>query len=319
MSDRAELTDAFLSDAGWGGATRIPLAGDASSRRYERLRRGADRAILMDAPPDICGSQDAFVRMSRHLRGIGLAAPDCLAADPGSGLYLLEDLGEGMAAHVAEQGDEFAIYAAATDALVRMQEAPCPDWVRPYGPAEMVAAIAPARIAFGGEGHRPDWDAVEEILCALLETHDMPAVLIHRDYHAENLVWRPEREGLSRIGILDFQDALAGHPAYDLASLLQDARRDVGRDLEEAMIRRFADARGIAEGPFRIAYAVQAVQRHLRILGIFARLATEAGKPGYLRFVPRVRRDLDRDMSHPQLATLRAHLDRLLPARDDAA
>ncbi len=318
MPDRAARIDAFLGDAGWGGAVRAPLAGDASSRRYLRLARGADRAVLMDAPPATCGSQAPFLRMARHLRGLGLAAPECLASDDAAGLHLIEDLGDVVAAGAiaSDPAIEREIYATATDILVTLQGAPCPAWAARYGPAEMAAAIRPAWEQYRGEGDPPSagWRALEAALGALIAEHDMPTVLIHRDYHAENLVWRPECCGLARLGLLDFQDALAGHPAYDLASLLQDARRDVDPAIEDEMIARFAAARALDEDRLRAAYAVQATQRHLRILGIFARLARERGKPGYLRLVPRVWRDLMRNLDHPALASLRPMVTDLIPA-----
>ena len=182
------------------------------------------------------------------------------------------------------------------------------DLVR-YTPARMADALEPF---FDHYARAPD-DGISTDLADLLAQHDAPLVFCHRDYHAENLVWLPDRTDDARIGILDFQDAVAAHPAYDLASLLQDARRDVPVALEEAMIARFCAKTGRDPEPFRAAYALQSVQRHLRILGIFTRLASERNKPGYLKLIPRVRAYLDRCLAHPAAAPLRGALSGLLP------
>lgn len=318
MDSRGAEIDAFLSAEGWSAAARSPIAGDASSRRYVRLARDGARAVLMDAPPETCGSQEAFVGMAAHLRQAGLAAPGILAADEIAGLFLLQDLGAETVARVVERDRQVEVvaYEAATDALVRLQAAPLPDGLPRYGAREMAAAIRPAWSDYAGTGEEPsaEWLSLEARLGEMLAERDMEAVTIHRDYHAENLIWRGERAGLDRLGILDFQDAMAGHPAYDLASLLQDARRDVAPALRTRMIARFADARGMDEAELGAAVALQGVQRHLRILGIFARLARVRGKPGYLRLLPRVWSDLHADLDHPAAAPLAPLVDAVLPA-----
>lgn len=314
---RAELT-AFVDAAGWGDAQIEALAGDASSRRYERLRLGGRCAIVMDADPRTGETVGPFLRAGLHLAGIGLSAPRILARDDMSGFLLLEDLGDGVLSRLiaADPSRQEALYAAATDVLVHLQSEPVPPWAAHYDAGAMAAALRPAWAWHVDGTDAPpsrDWLAFEAAFAAALDKACARPVLIHRDYHAENLVWLPERRGVARVGLLDFQDALAGHPAYDLASLLQDARRDVPEPLETRMIARHLAATGHRETEFRHAYALQAAQRQLRIMGVFSRLAKVGGKPGYMALIPRVRAYLERDLASPGLDGLRDMARALLP------
>lgn len=323
MPDREVERRSFLHCAGWGAARLSPLAGDASGRRYTRLVGHGERAVLMDADP-VTGEEVApFLRVAAHLREAGLSAPDILVHDVECGLVLMEDFGDALFARLIETDPsrEETLYAAATDLLAALHAAPVPDWAAYYDAAAMAAALRPAwDWHIDGQARPPsgDWLDFETAFAAELTATETPFVLLHRDYHAENLVWLPERAGVARVGLLDFQDALAGHPAYDLASLLQDARRDVDQGLEARMIARFLAATGHPEQAFRRAYALQGAQRHLRILGVFANLASNKGKPAYLALVPRVRAALGRDLSHPDLAGLRDMAQVLLPAEAPA-
>jgi aminoglycoside/choline kinase family phosphotransferase len=319
MSDRDAAITAFLAQAGWGAATRRQLAGDASDRRYERLHLATATAVLMDNPPGGADDPAAFVAMAKHLRGLGLSAPEVLAEDLTQGLILLEDLGDDLYARLltADPAQEAQLYAVAVDALLHLQSAPAPaglpdlsahDWAQ-------AAAFALDWYAFAATGTRPDAEQFTTTLITALQAHaDGPRVLILRDFHAENLLWLPGRQGMARVGLLDFQLGQMGQPGYDLVSLLQDARRDVSPKTEAAMIARFAQG----DGGFDAHYATLGAQRALRILGIFARLALVAGKPAYLPLIPRVWGQLQRNLSHPALADLRAVCDRLLPAPTDA-
>lgn len=323
MPDREAERRLFLSRAGWGAARLSPLTGDASGRRYTRLDRDGARAVLMDADPATGEEVAPFLRAAAHLREADLSAPDILAHDTERGFVLLEDFGDAIFARLiaADPSLEETLYAAATDLLVALHTAPVPDWAARYDAAAMAAALRPAWDWYiDGQARPPsrDWLGFEAAFAAELAASEAPFVLLHRDYHAENLVWLPKRAGVARVGLLDFQDALAGHPAYDLASLLQDARRDVDPALEDQMIARFLAATGHPGQAFRRAYALQAAQRHLRILGIFAHLAANQGKPAYLALVPRVRAALERDLSHPDLAGLRDMAHHLLPAEAPA-
>lgn len=318
MTDRAADIVAFLAAAGWGQADRRHLAGDASDRRYERLRLGAASAVLMDNPPGGADDPAAFVVMARHLRGIGLSAPAILAKDLDRGFLLLEDLGDDLYAGLlrADPTREADLYAPAVDVLLHLQQADPPPGL-PNLTAEdwaSAAAFALDWYGFAATGRKPDPASFLDALSAALRSHaEGPRVLILRDYHAQNLLWLPGRADLARVGILDFQLGQLGQPGYDLVSLLQDARRDVAPETEAAMMAHFAAARRQDADSFGAHYATLGAQRALRILGIFARLCLVGGKPQYLRLVPRVWGQLQRNLAHPALAELRAICDALLP------
>ncbi|ARE40586.1 putative Ser/Thr protein kinase-like protein [Rhodovulum sp. P5] len=324
MPDRAALRDAFLSRAGWGGAVRRPLAGDASNRRYDRLTGGPGGAgaVLMDAAPEKGEDVRPFVAIARHLSGLGLSAPRILADDPDHGFLLLEDLGDDLFARVAKQAPDMEppLYEAAVDVLAALHSAPLPAGLAAYD-APLMADLAclpfdwyiPALDRPAPDDERAAFrDAIKRRLAAL---PDDP-VLVLRDYHAENLLWLPDRAGIARVGLLDFQDAMTGHRAYDLVSLLEDARRDVPEDLQARMRARYVAAAGIDAGAFDAAYALMGAQRNLRILGVFARLCVRDGKPGYLPMMGRVWGHLMRDLAHPSMADLQERVIRLLPPPD---
>jgi N-acetylmuramate 1-kinase len=317
MPERDELIRHFLASEGFGTARRVALAGDASVRRYERLKGGPGPAVLMDAPP---GQIDLapFLRVGNWLRGLGLSAPEVLAADATAGLALLEDLGDDLLNRVLIAGeDESALYAAAVDLLVRLQRATPPDGLPPYDDAKLLAEAslliewyAPSL----GEPAKAEYLAIwREVLPAARVGE---SCVVYVDYHADNLLWLPARAGLARIGLLDFQDARIGPPAYDLVSLLEDARRDVRHPLAETMIERYLAARPeLDASAFRAAYAVLGTQRNAKILGLFTRLARRDGKGAYLDLLPRVLSYLRGDLRHPVLATLRAWFEHHLRLR----
>lgn len=319
MADRTAEITGFLARAGWGRAERRHLAGDASDRRYERLRLGAATAVLMDNPPGGADDPVAFSSMARHLRALGLSAPALLEEDLPRGLLLLEDLGDDLFARLlaADPSREAELYAPAVDVLLHLQAASPPPGLSNLSAGDWATAAGFALdwYAFAATGAKPDGAEFHAALAAALAAHaDRPRVLILRDYHAENLLWLPGRSGLARVGILDFQLGQLGQPGYDLVSLLQDARRDVRPKTEAAMVARFAAATGADPALFQAHYATLGAQRALRILGIFARLCLVAGKPQYLRLIPRVWGQLQQNLAHPALARLRMICDRLLPA-----
>ena len=318
MTDRLALSQRFLHAAGWGGAARRPLAGDASDRRYDRLTMAGNSAVLMDAPPGKADDPAVFVAVAAYLSGLGLSAPTVFAQDLTSGFLLLEDLGDGLFARemARDRGLEPRLYAAATEVLVHLQAAPpaanladlsATDWAEAAG-----FALHWYRFAITGDRVNPS--NFVTTLAALIDAHaNGKRVMILRDYHAENLLWLPVRTGLARVGLLDFQLAQLGQPGYDLVSLLQDARRDVAAGIEAQMCRTMILATGADAAAFHSAYAVLGAQRALRILGVFARLCLVGGKPQYLALMPRVWGHLQRNFAHPALAPMARICASLLP------
>ena len=319
MTDRNALISAFVSGTDWAGAQRRPLAGDASNRRYERLDLAGRTAVLMDAPREKGEDIRPFIHIAAYLASIGLSAPRIIAVDDEHGFLLLEDLGDDLFARVIPRHPELeaTLYTAATDVLVHLHAAPPPAGLRAYdGPVMLdMAALAwrwyrtgaVAADAMGETAFRAGFAQVLAIHAA------QTPVLIQRDYHAENLLWLPDRDGPARVGLLDFQDAMLGHQAYDLVSVLQDARRDVPSAIEDAMMARYVAATGQDDTAFRASYAVLGVQRNLRILGVFARLCMMGGKAHYIDLIPRVWALLLRDLAHPALAAVKPLVTGSLP------
>ena len=320
MSGRLAAIDAFLAAAGWGGARREPLAGDASLRRYVRLHGAGGPAILMDAPPGTGEDVRPFLEVGAWLRGHGLSAPTVLAEDADAGLLLLEDLGPDLLAArcAARPNEEPALYAAAAEALAAMQR-PAPPPGLPHYPDRM-APLAATVVDWYAPRARDRRDAIEAAMeAALAGMPDGPRVLVHRDYHAENLLWLPERAGAARIGLLDFQDAMTGPGEYDLASLVDDPRRAVTPAARDAARAAWLAATGTDPDAADHRLAVCSVQRSLRIIGrVFTRLCLHSGRTSYLRFVPPTWDALQARLRHPALAGLRSVLDGALP-RPDAA
>lgn len=322
MTNRSELCTAFLAKTDWADAERRPLAGDASNRRYERLhdKARARTAVLMDAPPEKGEDTRPFLHIAQHLAEAGLSAPRIFAQDPANGFMVLEDLGDDLFARVALRCPDLEppLYSAATDVLLALHEAPIPEGISPYTPQIMadMAGLAYDWYLSAISGENPEAKAcfTAQFLPLLHSTETEPPVLILRDYHAENLLWLPERDGIAKVGLLDFQDAMAGHPAYDLVSLLQDARRDVAPDSEQQMIARYVRQSAIPHDRFDAAYHILGTQRNLRILGVFARLCLRDGKPEYIDLIPRVWAHIRADLAHPALASVASHLHNTLPA-----
>ncbi|SFG30774.1 hypothetical protein SAMN05518801_11542 [Novosphingobium sp. CF614] len=308
--------DSFLAAAGWGGAMVEPLVGDASFRRYLRIRKAdGETAMLMDAPPP---NEDPgpFLRAARWLDANGMRAPRILAERPERGLVLLEDFGSARMRDYLDQwpDDEAAIYAGAIDALVQLHDLP-PGPFLDYSMSEYQREArlfidwycTASNLYVDAAGFVAAW---EKVLSELLP-RQRPGVTVLRDYHAENIMLLG---ALEKQGLLDFQDALIGHPAYDLVSLLQDARRDVSPDLEARMCEHYLRATGIDGDTFLADYARLGAQRNTKIVGIFVRLWRRDAKPRYLDMIPRVWAQLERDLAHPALAPVAAWFDANIPA-----
>jgi aminoglycoside/choline kinase family phosphotransferase len=295
---------AFLADAGWGDAAVVPLAGDASFRRYFRVIDGGRRAVLMDAPPPHEDPRP-FIAIAEHLLADGFAAPRIFARDLEQGLVLIEDFGDlRVKEHLDDDpASELAVYGRAIDLLAELHRLPAadvPSYDRTVYQREvglLTEWYCPAiGLDVDAEAYVRAWDAV----LPLVEGSASPTVTVLRDYHAENIMLI-DSDASHGLGLLDFQDALAGHPAYDLVSLLQDARRDVPVEVEAAMLAHY---KAIASPPadFDAAYAVLGAQRNAKIIGIFTRLWKRDAKPRYLSFLPRMWGLLERDLAHPALA-----------------
>ncbi|MGR3637791.1 MAG: aminoglycoside phosphotransferase family protein [Shimia sp.] len=319
MDERADLIGQFLAQTEWRNATRTLVAGDASNRRYDRLTKpNGTTAILMDAPPNKGEDVRPFCTLALYLRDIGLSAPEIFDVDQDNGFLILEDLGNAVFARIAQDDPsrEKSLYERATDVLVHVHTHQAPD-LDAFDNALMadMTDVAFSWYAMAGASDRQGaFTEFHALFSALLPVHvALPTVFMHRDYHAENLLWLPQRPGVAQVGVLDFQDAKRAHPAYDLVSLLQDARRDVSPEIETAMIARYCTATGSDIADFDAAYHVLGAQRNLRILGVFARLCLHFGKPHYVDLIPRVHRLLMRDLDHPALAPVSALLRQALP------
>ncbi len=306
----------FLAKVGWTGAQILPLAGDASFRRYFRVTLGAKVAVLMDAPPPHEDPRP-FIAVSDYLCAQGFSAPAILAADLDEGLVLLEDFGEIRMRETIDAAPELErpLYRATIDLLVALSAKPAMR-LKPYSIAEYQRELGlftewycPAvSLSVDVDGYVALWD---RLLGRIVAEQAQPVTVL-RDYHAENIMLVPGREGVARLGLLDFQDALAGHRAYDLVSMLQDARRDVSPEIEAEMLdyhRSIANA----DADFDSAYHILGAQRNLKILGIFTRLWKRDDKPRYRAFQPRVWGYVERNLAHPALSELRDWMNRNVP------
>ncbi len=319
MTRRDGLIAGFLTRHGFGAARAVPLAQDASFRRYLRLLGGPRPAILMDAPPpeDI----GPFVRLARHLAAIGLSPPEVIAADPELGLLLEEDLGDDVFPVLLSPATAGELFDAAVEVLLAMQRADPPPGLPLWGAAEMARTALGTLLdwwwpaAFGGsapEAARREIGAALEVMLAPVV--DGPRGFVHRDFFAGNLVWLADRVGLRQLGLLDFQNAAIGHPAYDLVSLIQDARRDIPPEIGERVVHRYLAAQPeLDASAFRSAMAACAAQRHLRVAGQWVRLARRDGRPHYLVYGPHTWHLLEVALAEPAAAPLAVALDRWIP------
>jgi aminoglycoside/choline kinase family phosphotransferase len=323
MSTLPDGLHAFVAAAGWSGVAVEPLPGDASFRRYFRLRQDAGRtAMLMHAPPP---HEDPapFLHVAHWLTANGLRAPAILAEDAAQGWVLTEDFGNDRMRDWldAYPADEMLAYAAAIDALVALHRVPA----GPFAPYDMAVYAREAALftewycpAMGLDVDAASYDAAWAEALGPLLARQGAGVTVLRDYHAENIMLLDGKASAPQ-GLIDFQDALVGHPAYDLVSLLQDARRDVAPQLETAMLARYCAAMDVSGDDFAADYALLGAQRNAKIVGIFTRLNARDGKPKYLALIPRVWAALERDLVHPALAPVARWFDAHIPAAIRAA
>jgi aminoglycoside/choline kinase family phosphotransferase len=322
---RAGLLASFLESCGWGRAVVTPIASDASFRRYSRVRDGGQTRILMDAPPSRCESVAQFVFVDRTLIAFNLKAPDVYAVDAENGFVLMEDLGREsfssvLSAASGRQGEERELYEYAGDVLHHIARYAAPSGLPEYSEELLMreAMLLPEwylPFLFPGK----DFGAASEEYAAIwrrllpLAAAETP-VLVHRDYHADNLMWMSAYSGVKKVGLLDFQDAVIGNGVYDLASLLEDVRRRVSDDVIRSVKARYAeDMPPDGKERFEREYALLSAQRNCKILGIFVRLAVRDGKPRYPDYLPEVWRVLERALAHPVLREMKAWLDEAAP------
>lgn len=322
--DRDALLAAFLARAGWDRAERRLLAADASFRHYDRLTGPGGSAVLMNAPPDK-EPLGPFIAVARLLEGLGLSAPRLLAIDEANGFLLLEDLGDRTFTRALAEGvAEEPLYALAVDTLAALHRRWQPALGAGLEPYDLETLLAEALLlpdwylpAVAGRPTSPDVRRAYEAAWrqVLAEVATRREALVLRDYHVDNLLILPGREGLAACGLLDFQDALLGARAYDLVSLLEDARRDVAPELAARMLERYLAALpDLDRAAFLTDYALLGAQRSAKIVGIFTRLDRRDGKPRYLGHIPRLWRILDGDLRHPALAPVAAWFAEHLPA-----
>jgi hypothetical protein len=328
--DRQAARQAFLAEAGWADARLEPLDPDASDRRYVRLHRGDATRILMDHPPrertpdevaaHLAGADvGRFLAMCERLRGLGLSAPQVEAADQAAGFALLEDFGEARFDHMLARGSaEDELYRSAAAMLSRVC---AEDSGKDLALYDIRALLTEA--ALFAKWWRPHAGLREDVALneqggklwerALAPHVRAERVLVLRDVHAQNLMAldRPEP---ANVGLLDFQDAVAGHPAYDVISLIDDVRREVSPGVRADVIERYSRDAPIHDGEaFRAACHVYSAQRAAKILGIFARLNHRDGKAKYLTWLPRTWAVLERALEHPELSELRAWFEEAAP------
>jgi hypothetical protein len=351
--ERMAQISRFVARSPFAECRRTFLQGDASSRRYERLVGDAGAgAVLMDMPAraDSVPVRDGlpystlvhladdvrpFVAVGNALRALDLNAPQVFAHDLDAGFLLIEDFGDRVFGGLPATGADIeSAYAVACDVLAHLAAVGCPLTLPlPDGSKYEVPTYDAGAMHVETEllldwfwpllGRPPLDDEARDEFAQLWSAGFSrlaaePMVWVMRDYHSPNLMWLPEAAGLHRIGLLDYQDAVMGSPAYDVVSLLQDARIEVSAEREQHYLDYYIDLRQAAGAPFeeaalRADYAILGAQRATKILGIFARLKARDGKPGYLRHLPRVSDYLERNLAHPALAALKAWYNRHLP------
>lgn len=320
---RSEAIKQFVSHHIRGEINYQPLAGDASFRRYIRIVAQEKTYMLMDAPPDK-EPVTPFVAVADFLYAAGFSAPQIIARDESQGFLLLEDLGDGSFSRLLREknADEMILYKAAiemlaawhstaldtsklalpyyNDAVLKRELRLFSDWFLPqYLDGN---ALLEAQTSF-----MVVWESI-------LASHSLRTdCFVHRDFHADNLMWLPARNAHKKIGLLDFQDALYGDPAYDLVSLLEDARRDVALEHVQQLKQHYLACCAVDKHAFEASYALLGAQRNCKIIGIFTRLAARDGKAHYLDFLPRVWRHVEHDIHHPLLAPLYDWFARYVP------
>lgn len=327
MQEREPQIQQFLSAHGWGDCKRNPVQGDASLRRYERLFNGNSSAILMDAPP---AHEDVrpFMAIGKYLCLNQLSAPTIYASDIENGFLLLEDFGDDVYGAVlsgnsplSDSVSEEELYRAAVDVLSSLHSAAPFERLTKYDITKLLQETSmmvnwylpvimddPTYIKKAQDEYIALWNDV------LSRRQNLPEVVVLRDYHSPNLMWLPEREGIQKVGLLDFQDAVLGSPAYDLVSLLADARRDVTPDIVEPLLQHYlASQPHIDQDELLTSYSILGAQRNFKVIGFVTKKLYSENNENYLHLFPRMWRYLEDNLKHPALASIKAWLDRVVP------
>lgn len=317
---RDELVRGFADQAGWQESELYALDGDASRRRYFRLRRGEEPAILMDAPPLSDGSAPSFLHVTQLLERRNLSVPAIMHERAEDGFLLLEDLGDTLYSRLCSESPEGerGWYEAAVDLLAELRLSEAVDLPAYDAPTLIREAALLCDWWMPAAGMDVTLALKDDYLGLMAEATASVAAdrgaIVLRDYHADNLIWLGGREDVRRVGLLDYQDALLGHPAYDLVSLLEDARRDVAPELATHLFERYLSTNpDLDRDAFRADYDVLGAQRNAKIVGIFARLCLRDSKPRYLSMIPRVWAHMMRDLQSPKLTRLRDFIERHVP------
>ncbi|KJZ19434.1 aminoglycoside phosphotransferase family protein [Loktanella sp. S4079] len=315
MMQRSAIIDKFIANSAWADWTRTPLAGDASGRRYERLTHNGQSVILMDDAPENGASTSKFAQITQLLIAYNLTPPEILEHEPDLGIMVLSDLGAEDFAHWLSiyPDRSLTLYRAAADVLVELAQQAAPrdlQLMTPEVGAQMVEITCTYYAQSSSSG------LIDTVRDAMERLAPDANTLALRDYHAENLIWRPDQTGLKRVGLLDYQDAFVAPAGYDLASLLRDVRREIDPALAQEITTYFM-AKTKAGKTFPAQLACLGAQRNLRILGVFARLASALNKPRYVNFIPRVWDNLLSDLRHPELKLLDQAVRDTLPAPEN--
>jgi aminoglycoside/choline kinase family phosphotransferase len=329
MTEREQLKAKFIADNNCHEYVREAIPGDASFRTYERLTCGGKTVILMDSPP-LTEDVKPFVKVANFLAKQNFSVPNILASDEKNGFLILEDFGNDSFTKLLAPSNldmleennlsEHKIYKEAINLLAKLHKSPVPDGVVPYYDDEKLINEALLLTEWyipilNGEAiNNKLLEEYQIIWKHLLQyTRYLPETLVLRDFHADNLMWLDDREGVNRVGLLDFQDAVIGSPIYDIVSLLEDARRDISQELSEQMITHYLTIRpDVLRKDLLASYSILGAQRNLKIIGFIARKAMRDKNSSYFSMLPRVWGYIEKDLKHPLLLPLKTWLDKVI-------
>ena len=311
----SEAYQEFLEASGWGGAALTQIAGDLSARKFFRLRKGAKTAVLMVCAEPNYPSLAKFILIADWLRNLGLSAPEVFAADTQDSLAILQDFGDSkLTALIARDASiQKRAYGNIVDTLITIRGAKSPIGLDTPTVDDLCAATRLTDEWYPGADTQALDGVRTELAAILTQTLKAQATVSLRDFHADNIIWLPDQSPAQRAGLLDFQDAFLTHPAYDLMSLLTDARTNVPQSVRDQITRLYCERTGDDINQMRRSMAALGIQRNLRILGIFTSAAIRDAKPYHLPSLPRVYSNLMTCAAHPAMGALAFSLRDALP------